>query len=147
MSSQAQAKQPPQEQERQPGRESQMTPKPEFLPRFPGAGKLKEKVALITGGDSGIGRSVAVHMAREGADIGVVYLEESDDARETQRHVEAEGRKCLVISGDVAKEVAGSPKRGSTLVEISSVKGETLPEIRKLLGRSRLRVIRFGPAA
>ena len=104
MSSQAQRKQPPQEQDRQPGRESQMRPKPEFLPRFPGAGKLKGKVALITGGDSGIGRSVAVHMAREGADTAIVYLEENDDARETQRYVEAEGRKCLVISGDVGKE-------------------------------------------
>jgi len=81
-----------------------MRPQPKFLPRFPGAGKLKGKVALITGGDSGIGRSVAVHMAREGADIAIVYLEESDDARATQRYVEAEGRKCLVISGDVAKE-------------------------------------------
>ena len=104
MSSQAQRKQPPQEQEHQPGRESEMRPQPEFLPRFPGAGKLKGKVALVTGGDSGIGRSVAVHMAREGADVAIVYLEESDDARETQRYVEAEGRKCIVISGDVAKE-------------------------------------------
>src|SRR5437764_1492089 len=104
MSSQAQRRQPPQEQQRQPGRESQMTPRPEFLPRFPGAGKLNEKLALITGGDSGIGRSVAVHMAREGANIAIVYLEESDDARETQRYVEAEGRKCLLISGDVSKE-------------------------------------------
>lgn len=104
MGSHAQRQQPPQQQERQPGRESQMRPKPEFLPRFPGAGKLKGKVALITGGDSGIGRSVAVHMAREGADIAIVYLEENDDARETQRHVEAEGRKCLVIGGDVSKE-------------------------------------------
>src|SRR5207248_6332176 len=82
----------------------QMTPRPEFLPRFPGAGKLKNRVALITGGDSGIGRSVAVHMAREGADIAIVYLEERDDGRETQRCVEAEGRKCLVISGDVSRE-------------------------------------------
>ncbi|HWA91319.1 MAG TPA: SDR family oxidoreductase [Rhizomicrobium sp.] len=96
--------QPPQEQSRQPGRESEMTPKPEFLPRFKGADKLKGKVALITGGDSGIGRAVAVHMAREGADIAIIYLEETDDARETKRHVEAEGRACLLISGDVAKE-------------------------------------------
>jgi NAD(P)-dependent dehydrogenase (short-subunit alcohol dehydrogenase family) len=81
-----------------------MRPKPEFLPRFRGAGKLKGKVALVTGGDSGIGRSVAVHMAREGADIAIVYLEENDDARETQRYVEAEGQRCMVVSGDVAKE-------------------------------------------
>ncbi|HEY6577900.1 MAG TPA: SDR family oxidoreductase [Rhizomicrobium sp.] len=104
MSSHAERKQPPQSQSRQPGRESEMNPKPKFLPRFPGAGRLKDKVALITGGDSGIGRSVAVHMAREGADIAIVYLEENDDARETQRYVEAEGRKCMVVSGDVAKE-------------------------------------------
>ena len=81
-----------------------MRPSPEFLPRFKGADRLKGKIALITGGDSGIGRSVAVHMAREGADIAIIYLEEHDDARETKRHVEAEGRTCLMISGDVAKE-------------------------------------------
>jgi NAD(P)-dependent dehydrogenase (short-subunit alcohol dehydrogenase family) len=97
-------KQPPQSQQHQPGREAEMTPRPEFLPRFPGAGKLKDKVALITGGDSGIGRSVAVHMAREGADIAIVYLEEHDDAAETKRYVEAEGRRCLTLAGDVAKE-------------------------------------------
>ena len=104
MSSHEKKKQPPQEQGRQPGRESEMRPKPQFLPRFPGSGKLRGKVALITGGDSGIGRSVAVHMAHEGANIAIVYLEENDDARETQRYVEAEGQKCLVIDGDVAKE-------------------------------------------
>jgi len=104
MSSQAQKKQPPQSQDRQPGRETEMRPRPQFQPRFPGAGKLKNRVALITGGDSGIGRSVAVHMAREGAKIAVVHLEENDDARETQRYVEAEGRECLILKGDVSKE-------------------------------------------
>lgn len=104
MSSAAQKQQPPQKQKHQPGHESKMRPRPEFLPRFPGAGKLQNKVVLITGGDSGIGRSVAVHMAREGADIAIVYLEESDDAQETKGYVEAEGRRCLVISGDVGKE-------------------------------------------
>jgi NAD(P)-dependent dehydrogenase (short-subunit alcohol dehydrogenase family) len=99
-----QQKLPPQSQNRQPGRESEMTPRPEFEPRFRGADKLKDKVALVTGGDSGIGRSVAVHMAREGADIAIVYLEEDDDAAETARFVEAEGRRCLTISGDVSKE-------------------------------------------
>jgi len=97
-------KQPPQSQSRQPGRESEMTPKPQFMPRFPGAGKLKNKVALITGGDSGIGRAVAVHMAREGADIAILYLEEDDDAAETARVVEKEGRRCIKLSGDVGKE-------------------------------------------
>ncbi|MBV8978008.1 MAG: SDR family oxidoreductase [Alphaproteobacteria bacterium] len=102
--SQAQHKQPPQRQSRQPGSEAKMQPKPEFLPRFKGADKLKGKVALITGGDSGIGRAVAVHMAREGADIAIVYLDEHDDAEETKRYVEREGRSCLLIAGDVAKE-------------------------------------------
>ncbi|MBV9990327.1 MAG: SDR family oxidoreductase [Alphaproteobacteria bacterium] len=104
MSEQTKKKQPPQEQAHQPGREKQMTPRPDFMPRFKGAEKLKDRVALITGGDSGIGRAVAVHMAREGADIAIVYLEEHDDAEETRRHVEAEGRTCLLICGDVAKE-------------------------------------------
>lgn len=103
MSSQAK-KQPPQSQGRQPGRESEMRPEPEFLPRFRGADKLKGRVALVTGGDSGIGRSVAVHMAREGADIAIIYLEECDDARKTRSFVEAEGRGCMLLAGDVAKE-------------------------------------------
>lgn len=97
-------KQPPQSQGRQPGRESELRPAPEFLPRFRGADKLGGKVALVTGGDSGIGRSVAVHMAREGANIAIVYLEECEDAQRTRRCVEAEGRGCLLLAGDVAKE-------------------------------------------
>jgi short chain dehydrogenase len=95
---------PPQRQDHQPGRESEMRPKPSFEPRFQGAAKLKDKVAIVTGGDSGIGRAVAVHMAREGADIAIVYLEEGDDAAETARCVAAEGRRCLTISGDVSNE-------------------------------------------
>jgi NAD(P)-dependent dehydrogenase (short-subunit alcohol dehydrogenase family) len=71
-----------------------MLPKPAYEPRFRGADKLKDKVVLVTGGDSGIGRAVAVHMAREGADIAIIYLEEHDDAAETARHVKAEGRHC-----------------------------------------------------
>ena len=77
--------QPPQRQEHQPGVESAMRPRPEYLPKYPGIGKLKDKVAIITGGDSGIGRAVAVAMAREGALIAIVNLEEHDDARETVR--------------------------------------------------------------
>lgn len=96
--------QPPQEQDRQPGRETDMRPQPDYEPRFPGAGKLKDKVALITGGDSGIGRATAVAMAREGADIAIVYLEETRDAEDTVKLVEREGRKAIRIAGDVGDE-------------------------------------------
>jgi len=93
---------PPQTQDVQPGRESQMTPRPEYqAPEYRGSGKLQDKVALITGGDSGIGRAVAVLFAREGADVAVVYLNEHDDARKTEKLIRAEGRRCLLISGDV----------------------------------------------
>ncbi|TPE45520.1 SDR family oxidoreductase [Pontibacter mangrovi] len=95
---------PPQEME-QPGKEHKMTPEPEIIrDGYKGSDKLKGKVALITGGDSGIGRAVAVHFAREGADIAIVYLNEDKDAKETRQLVEKEGRKCLLISGDVGKE-------------------------------------------
>lgn len=93
---------PPQHQPRQPGREHRMQPEPIYIrDDYQGSGKLAGKAALITGGDSGIGRAVAVHFAREGADVAIVYLEEHDDAQETQRLVEAEGQRCLLISGDV----------------------------------------------
>jgi NAD(P)-dependent dehydrogenase (short-subunit alcohol dehydrogenase family) len=84
-----------------PGHESELEPKPEWQPRYPGSGRLKGKVALITGADSGIGRAVAALFAREGADIGIMYLCEHDDAAETKRIVEAEGRRAVTIAGDV----------------------------------------------
>ena len=96
--------QPPQKQDRQPGRESEMRPLPDYEPKFPGVGKLKGKVALITGGDSGIGRATAVAMAREGADIAIVYLEEHKDADETVKAVEAEGARAIKFAGDVGDE-------------------------------------------
>ena len=71
---------------------------------YVGSGKLRDRVALVTGGDSGIGRAVAVLYAKEGADIGVVYFNEHKDARETKRLVEAQGRKCILIAGDIGRE-------------------------------------------
>ncbi|MDP4097872.1 SDR family oxidoreductase [Paenibacillus sp. P96] len=96
---------PPQHQNQRPGIESQMTPQPEFeTPAYKPAGKLTGKVALITGGDSGIGRAVAVTYAKEGADVAIVYLSEHSDAEETKRQVEQEGRKCVLIAGDIGDE-------------------------------------------
>jgi NAD(P)-dependent dehydrogenase (short-subunit alcohol dehydrogenase family) len=85
-----------------PGIERDLDPRPQFLaPSYAGSGKLAGMTALITGGDSGIGRAVAVLFAREGADVAIVYLCEDVDAKETQDHVEGEGQHCLLIRGDV----------------------------------------------
>jgi NAD(P)-dependent dehydrogenase (short-subunit alcohol dehydrogenase family) len=84
-----------------PGHESELEPKPDWAPRYPGSGRLAGKVALITGADSGIGRAVAALYAREGADIAIVYLCEHDDARLTAEIVEREGRRAIRIAGDV----------------------------------------------
>lgn len=95
----------PQQHQRRPGIEAKMSPPPQFLaPNYKGAGKLQDKAALITGGDSGIGRAVAVLYAREGADVAIVFLPvEKVDAEETARQIEREGRRCLLIAGDVKK--------------------------------------------
>lgn len=93
----------PKQHQQRPGREADIRPRPRYeAPAYRGSDKLKDKVALITGGDSGIGRAVAVLYAREGADVAIVYLgEEQGDAEETRRAVEDEGRRCLLIPGDV----------------------------------------------
>jgi NAD(P)-dependent dehydrogenase (short-subunit alcohol dehydrogenase family) len=95
----------PKKQNKQPGVEAKMNPAPEYIKdNYKASGKLTGKVALITGGDSGIGRAVSVHFAAEGADIAIVYLDEDVDAEETKKMVEATGRKCLLIKGDVKKD-------------------------------------------
>src|SRR5947209_7665916 len=95
---------PAQHQEK-PGIEAEIEPRPKYeAPLYKGSGKLQDKVALITGGDSGIGRAVAIAFAREGADVAIVYLNEHGDARETQALVRKEGRRCLTIDGDVGDE-------------------------------------------
>ncbi|MDB5668040.1 MAG: family oxidoreductase [Alphaproteobacteria bacterium] len=87
-----------------PGHESEMEPKPDWEPRYPGSGRLEGKVALITGADSGIGRATAALFAREGADIGISYLCEHDDAEKTREIVEKEGRRALLLPGDLGEK-------------------------------------------
>src|SRR5689334_11098566 len=85
--------------------EEKMEPPPQgLMAGYLAAGKLKGKKALITGGDSGIGRAVAIAFAKEGADVAIVYLKEDEDARLTRKYVEVEGRECLLFSGDIGKE-------------------------------------------
>ncbi len=103
---------PKQQQQERPGREYKMTPKPQAnKPEHRGSSKLDGKVAVITGGDSGIGRAVAVAFAKEGADVLISYLDEYKDAKETKRLVEAEGQRCEVMAGDV-----GSPEHCQKIV-------------------------------
>ncbi len=92
----------PKQHQAKPGHESRLNPPPMYdAPFYQGSGKLKDKVAIVTGGDSGIGRAVAALFAREGADVAVVYLDEHEDAKRTAAAVEAEGRQCLLMLGDV----------------------------------------------
>jgi NAD(P)-dependent dehydrogenase (short-subunit alcohol dehydrogenase family) len=92
---------PVREGDQLPGHESQMADKPDWTPRYPGSGRLKDKVAIVTGADSGIGRAVAALYAREGADVAILYLNEHDDAQKTKAIVEGEGRRAIAIPGDL----------------------------------------------
>ena len=96
---------PPQKQHHRPGTEDEMRPRAQHKrPEYRAADKLKGKIALVTGGDSGIGRAVAVHFAKEGADVAVLYLNEHEDAAETRRLIEKEGQRCITIPGDIGDE-------------------------------------------
>jgi NAD(P)-dependent dehydrogenase (short-subunit alcohol dehydrogenase family) len=96
---------PPQKQQKRPGVEAEMRPEPVFQkPDYRSCKKLEGKAAIITGGDSGIGRATAIYFAMEGAEVAVVYLNEHQDAEETKRLVEEKGRRCILISGDVGQE-------------------------------------------
>lgn len=97
-------KQLPAQKQTPPGEQNKMTPKPKTESATKGAGKLDGKIAVITGGDSGIGQAVANDFAKEGADVVVVYLKEHSDANETKKLVEEKGRKCLLIAGDIGEE-------------------------------------------
>lgn len=92
---------PTREEPQMPGNEHELEPKPDFMPRYPGSGRLKDKVAIVTGGDSGIGRAVAVLFAREGADVAILYFNEHEDAADTRKAIEAEGRRAICIPGDL----------------------------------------------
>ncbi|WP_158858097.1 SDR family oxidoreductase [Lunatibacter salilacus] len=105
-----------------PGKESKMNPEPEVIRKsYKGGGKLNGKTVLISGGDSGIGRSAAVHMAREGANVAIVYLSEESDALETKSMVEKEKASCLLIKGDLRKESFCKLAVKETLEEFGSI--------------------------
>jgi NAD(P)-dependent dehydrogenase (short-subunit alcohol dehydrogenase family) len=112
---------PPQHQDHQPGRETQMHPKPDFEPKFPGNGRLQDKVAIITGGDSGIGRACAVLFAREGAQVALVYLEETEDAKITAEAVKAEGKEAYLIRGDIGEKAFCDNVVGKVIEEFGKI--------------------------
>ena len=106
----------PNQKQSQPGKEYKMIPEPEYIRRdYKGSGKLKGLKAIITGGDSGIGRSAAVHFAREGADVAIVYYNEDKDADKTKELIEKEGQKCILIKGDLKDETFCKNAVGKTI--------------------------------
>ncbi len=113
---------PAQTQDRQPGIESDMRPQPSSeRPGYVGSGKLDGRVAIITGGDSGIGRAVAIAYAHEGADSVIAYLDEHDDARETVRLVEEAGRRCVAVAGDIGDPATAAQLVGRSLQEFGRI--------------------------
>ena len=113
---------PKQKQDKQPGFETLMNPRPIFEdPNCIGSRKLINKVVLITGGDSGIGKAVALAYAREGADIGIVYLDEHEDAEETKKLIEAKGRKCILIPGDIGDDTFCINAVSKTIKEFNKI--------------------------
>ncbi|WP_448204908.1 SDR family oxidoreductase [Azospirillum sp. sgz302134] len=112
----------PEQHLEKPGLESDLNPRPQYkAPQYKGSEKLQDMAALITGGDSGIGRAVAVLFAREGADVAIVYLNEHSDAEETKRAVEAEGRRCVLIPGDVTDAAFCRDAVGRTVKEFGKL--------------------------
>lgn len=112
----------PKQHQPKPGDEAALDPAPMFdAPYYKGSEKLKDKVAIITGGDSGIGRSIAVFFAREGADVAIAYLTEHRDADVTKKAVEKEGRRCILISGDVSDRAFADKAVATTLAEFGKL--------------------------
>src|SRR4029453_1874677 len=108
-------------EDRLPGEEAKLEPKPDWEPRYKGSGRLTGKVALITGADSGIGRAVAALFAREGADIAISYLCEQDDAAKTKEIVETEGRRAIAIAGDIGDKAFCERAVKQTIEELGGV--------------------------
>jgi NAD(P)-dependent dehydrogenase (short-subunit alcohol dehydrogenase family) len=112
----------PEQHQAKPGQEAALDPAPMYdAPYYEGSGKLRDKVALITGADSGIGRAVAVLFAREGCDIAAAFLTETEDARTTKAAVEKEGRRCILISGDVADAAFAEAAVARTVKELGQL--------------------------
>ncbi len=112
----------PEQEQSQPGDEHKMNPEPEIIRKdYKGSGKLEGKTALITGGDSGIGRSAAVHFACEGANVAIVYYDEHKDAEDTKKLIEAYGQKCLLISGDLKDEAFCRDAVATTVKELGQL--------------------------
>lgn len=116
-----QVQDPPIDEDELPGSEAELEPSPDWSPRYPGSGRLDGKVALITGGDSGIGRAVAALFAREGADIAIVYLNEHEDAQATAATVLDEGRRCVTIAGDIGSKAFCEEAVAKTIKELGGL--------------------------